>query len=92
MNVFQKKSNSVKFQARVVTENQFEEVTKLVPGILPKKRELSPASESEAKPSKIRKQQSEVREPVKLTVPGGPGSGISELIKASYPFLSMLIV
>ena len=49
----------MQLQARIVTDNEFNEATKSVANTSSKKHESSPASKSEPGPSKVRRQLSE---------------------------------
>ena len=49
----------MQLQARAVTDEEFNEATKTIANTSSKKHKLSPASKSEAGPSKVRRQLSE---------------------------------
>lgn len=71
-------------QAKAVTDKDFEEATRAVPGNLSRKRGIYPESDSEDQSSKSRSQQSKKSKTVKFAEIEGSGNQMGECLKVSY--------
>ena len=71
-------------QAKAVTDKEFEEATRAVPGNLSKKRGIYPESHSEDESSKSQSQHSKKRKTVRFAEIEGSGNQMGECLQVSY--------
>lgn len=84
MQKFGEVSNEVDLQAKAVTDDEYEEAIRVVPGNLSRKRGISPESDSEAESGKSQSQQSRKKKTVKFAETEWSGSQMGECKKASF--------
>lgn len=88
LRMFQEVSNGFDLQAKIVTDNEFEEATRALSKPLSRKRGISLKSDSGPERSDSRSPRSKKKKTISFTETEGSGLQIRECMKASYLFVS----